>query len=81
MYDFPPLMPPSPTQIRKAQEIYQELQDMDNQLKIWEMIIDFLASGDFLLIILTVAIGIAIVKSMKVIDRYLNGSHDNSTKD
>ena len=74
MYDFPPLMPPSPARIREAQEIYQELQDMDNQLKIWEMIINFLASGDFLLIILTVAVGVAIVKSVKVIDRYLNGS-------
>lgn len=67
------LRPPNTAQIRKAQEIYQELQDMDNQLKIWEMIIDFLASGDFLLIILTVAIGVAIVKSVKVIDKKING--------
>ena len=67
------VLPPNTAQIRRAQEIYQELQDMDNQLRIWEMIIDFLASGDFLLIILTVAIGVAIVKSIKVIDKKING--------
>lgn len=74
MYDFPPLMPPSPTQIRKAQEIYQELQDMDNQLKIWEMILEYLASGDFILVILSIFIGIALVKSVNVFDKWLNGS-------
>jgi hypothetical protein len=62
----------SPHRARQAQEIYQELQEMDNQLKIWEMIIDFLGSGDFLLIILTMFIGVALVKSVGVVDRYIN---------
>lgn len=74
MYDFPPLMPPSPARIREAQEIYQELQDMDNQLKIWEMILEYLASGDFILVILSIFIGIALVKSVNVFDKWLNGS-------
>ena len=80
------LRPPNTAQIRKAQEIYQELQDMDNQLKIWEMILEYLASGDFLLVIVTIFFGIAVIKSIKIIDRYINGttktrSNDHSTKE
>ena len=71
MADLPP---PNTAQIRRAQEIYEELNEMDQQLKIWEMIIDFLSSGDFLLIILTVFTGIALVKGVKVLDRWLNGT-------
>lgn len=70
------LLPPRPDQVRKAQELYEELQEMDNQLKIWEMVIDFLGSGDFLLIILTVAVGITLVKSVKVIDKKINKTDD-----
>lgn len=68
------LPPPSASQIRRAQEIYEELNEMDQQLKITEMILEFLGSGDFLMIILTVAIGITLVKSVKVIDKKINGS-------
>ena len=64
----------SPKRAREAQEIYQELQDMETQLRIWEMIIDFLGSGDFIMIILTIFIGIALVKSVGVVDRYVNGT-------
>lgn len=70
MNDVPP---PNTAQIRKAQEIYQELTEMDNQLKIWEMILEYVASSDFLLVILTVSIGIALVKGVGVYDRWLNG--------
>lgn len=77
------LPPPRPSQLRKAQEIYQELQEMDNQLKIWEMILEYLASWDFIFVILTVFVGVALIKSIKVVDRYINEtrSDDNGTED
>ena len=50
---------------------------MQNELKIWEMVIDFLGSGDFLLIILTFFVGVALVKSVGVVDRYINKPKDN----
>ena len=71
------LLPPSYKQIEKAQEIYEELIEMDQQLKMTEMILEYFASADFLFVILTVAIGIAIVKSVNVVDKYLNGTNDN----
>ena len=67
------LPPPSPWQLKKWEKNYEELIEMQNELKIWEMVIDFLSSGDFLMIILTVFVGITLVKSVKVVDRYLNG--------
>ena len=66
------LAPPSEYRIKQMQEGYQELQEMDQQLKITEMVLEYFASVDFLLVILTVAVSIAIVKSVKVIDKYLN---------
>ena len=66
------LPPPSQYRQRQMQEGYEELVAMQNELKIWEMIIDYLSSGDFLLVILTVFFGIALVKSVGVVDRYLN---------
>jgi len=66
------LAPPSAYRIKKMQEGYQELQEMDQQLKITEMILEYFASVDFLLVILTVAISITIVKCVKVVDKYLN---------
>ena len=80
------LPPPNTAQIRKAQEIYQEIQEMDNQLKIWEMAFEYLASVDFLLVIFMIFFGIALVKSVGVVDRWLNGttktrSNDSSTTD
>ena len=71
------LPPPSPYRQRQMQEGYQELQEMQQQLQIWEMIIDFLASGSFLLIIFTFFVGIALVKSVGVVDRYLNKTKKN----
>lgn len=71
------LPPPSPWRQKQWQEGYEELMDMQNQLKIWEMIIDYLSSGDFLLVILTVFFGVALVKSVGVVDRYLNGTKKN----
>lgn len=72
------LPPPNTAQIRKAQEIYQEISDMEQQLKIWEMILEYLASVDFLLVIFMVFFGTALVKSVGVVDRYLNGSDDKT---
>lgn len=69
---------PNTAQIRKAQEIYQELTEMDQQLKIWEMIFEYLSSVDFLLVIFMIFFGIALVKSVGVVDRYLNGSDDKT---
>ena len=61
----------SPYRAKQAQEIMQELRDMDIQLKIWQMVIDFLGSGDFLAIIFVVFLGIMMVKSVGVFDRWL----------
>lgn len=66
------LPPPSWNRQQQWQEGYEELMQMQNELKIWEMVIDYLSSGDFLLVILTVFFGIALVKSVGVVDRYLN---------
>jgi hypothetical protein len=68
--------PPSAARIRQAQEIYQELQEMDNQLKIWEMVVEYLASGDFILVILSIFVGVALVKGVNVFDKWLNGSEN-----
>ena len=70
------LPPPSPYRIEQMMDNYRELQEMEQQLKITEMIINYLASSDFLLVILTICIGIAIVKSVKVIDKKINGSDE-----
>ena len=80
------LLPPNTAQIRKAQEILQELTDMEQQLKIWQMVLEYLASVDFLLVIFMIFFGIALVKSVGVVDRYLNETtksrkNDNGTED
>ena len=80
------LAPPNTAQIRKAQEILQELTDMEQQLKIWQMVLEYLASVDFLLVIFMIFFGIALVKSVGVVDRYLNETtksrkNDNGTED
>jgi len=79
------LPPPSQYRINQMQEGYEELIEMQNELKIWEMVIDFLSSGDFLLIILTIFVGVALVKSVGVVDRYLNETksrkNDSSAED
>ena len=71
------LPPPSPWQLKKWEKNFEELQQMQNELKIWEMVIDFLGSGDFLLIILTFFVGVALVKSVGVVDRYINKPKGN----
>lgn len=70
-----------PHRAREAQEIYQELQDMDTQLKIWEMIIDYL-STDFVWTIIIVFLGVSLIKSIGVFERWLSRkTEDNENQD
>ena len=69
-------IPLSQRRIEEAQEIYQEIQEMDNQLKIWEMVLEYLASADFIFVILSVFVGVALVKGVNVFDKWLNNSED-----
>lgn len=58
------LPPPSERRIAQAQDIYKEIQEMDAQIQVWQMIIEYL-SGPFIWTVVLVLVGIALIRAQR----------------